>query len=96
MIARVDTERLDAGNLRFLEAFKAVGFEGEAAPDFANRTVFATGDSIYQRPSQAVRYSKRAAVLERIACLTGEGAHRQEVLTLRGGTSTSGQSLTWA
>ncbi|WP_355661297.1 D-2-hydroxyglutarate dehydrogenase YdiJ [Halomonas salifodinae] len=95
MIARLDTERLDAHYLRFLEALKASGFEGEIAPDFANRTVLATDNSIYQRLPQAVLYPRGAADLERIARLAGESAHRQVVLTPRGGgTGTNGQSLT--
>ncbi|WP_431026016.1 FAD-binding and (Fe-S)-binding domain-containing protein [Halomonas sp. H5] len=95
MIARLDTERLDAHYLRFLEALKASGFEGEIAPDFANRTVLATDNSIYQRLPQAVIYPRGAADLERIARLAGEAAHRQVVLTPRGGgTGTNGQSLT--
>ncbi|MBF8224302.1 D-2-hydroxyglutarate dehydrogenase YdiJ [Halomonas sp. 328] len=95
MIARLDTERLDAHYLRFLEALKASGFEGEIAPDFANRTVLATDNSIYQRLPQAVIYPRNAADLERLARLAGEAAHRQVVLTPRGGgTGTNGQSLT--
>ncbi|GKW50474.1 D-2-hydroxyglutarate dehydrogenase YdiJ [Halomonas sp. NCCP-2165] len=95
MIARLDGERLDAHYLRFLEALKASGFEGEIAPDFANRTVLATDNSIYQRLPQAVLYPRGAADLERLARLAGEPAHRRVVLTPRGGgTGTNGQSLT--
>ncbi|MBH8581995.1 FAD-binding oxidoreductase, partial [Halomonas pacifica] len=81
--------------MRFLEALKASGFEGEIAPDFANRTVLATDNSIYQRLPQAVLYPRGAADLERLARLAGEPAHRRVVLTPRGGgTGTNGQSLT--
>ncbi|MDR9439283.1 MAG: FAD-binding oxidoreductase, partial [Halomonas sp.] len=101
MIARLDTA--DAGNtaslaapyLRFLEALRAAGFEGEIAPDYAARTVLATDNSIYQRLPQAVLYPRGAPDLQRIAHLAGQEAHRQVVLTPRGGgTGTNGQSLT--
>ncbi|MGM0692989.1 MAG: FAD-binding and (Fe-S)-binding domain-containing protein [Pseudomonadota bacterium] len=101
MIARLDTA--DAGNaashaapyLHFLDALKAAGFEGEIAPDYAARTVLATDNSIYQRLPQAVLYPWGSEDLARIARLAGQEAHRQVVLTPRGGgTGTNGQSLT--
>ncbi|MCE0733310.1 FAD-binding oxidoreductase [Halomonas sp. G15] len=101
MIARLDTT--DAGTapglaapyLRFLEALKAAGFEGEVAPDYADRTVLATDNSIYQRLPQAVLYPRHGEDLQRIAHLAGQVEHRQVVLTPRGGgTGTNGQSLT--
>ena len=86
MIAQLDTlARLDADYLRFLEALRADGFAGEIAPDYANRTVLATDNSIYQRLSQAVLYPRHAEDLERIARLAGQEAHRKVVLTPRGG-----------
>ncbi|MGB8711872.1 MAG: FAD-binding protein, partial [Onishia taeanensis] len=96
MIAQLDTlARLDADYLRFLEALRADGFNGEIAPDYANRTVLATDNSIYQRLPQAVLYPRNAEDLERIARLAGQETHRQVVLTPRGGgTGTNGQSLT--
>ncbi|NIC08081.1 D-2-hydroxyglutarate dehydrogenase YdiJ [Billgrantia bachuensis] len=101
MIARLDTTEssataaLGAHYLRFLEALKATGFEGEIAPDYASRTVLATDNSIYQRLPQAALFPRHAADLERIARLAGDAAHRQVVLTPRGGgTGTNGQSLT--
>lgn len=101
MIARLDTT--DAGTapglaapyLRFLEALKAAGFEGEIAPDYADRTVLATDNSIYQRLPQAALYPRHGEDLQRIAHLAGQVEHRQVVLTPRGGgTGTNGQSLT--
>ncbi len=101
MIARLDTadapviEELSAHYLRFLEALKASGFEGEIAPDYASRTVLATDNSIYQRLPQAALFPRHAEDLERIARLAAEPKHRQVVLTPRGGgTGTNGQSLT--
>ncbi|MDT8879883.1 FAD-binding and (Fe-S)-binding domain-containing protein [Halomonas saccharevitans] len=101
MIARLDTADastlpgLDARYLRFLEALKADGFEGEITPDYAARTVLATDNSIYQRLPQAVLSPKHGEDLRRIARLAGREAHRDVVLTPRGGgTGTNGQSLT--
>ncbi|EPC00970.1 FAD-linked oxidase [Litchfieldella anticariensis FP35 = DSM 16096] len=96
MIARLDTlERLDAQYLRFLEALQADGFRGEIAPDYANRVVQATDNSIYQRLPQAVLYPRDAEDLERLSRLAACEEHRQVVLAPRGGgTGTNGQSLT--
>jgi FAD/FMN-containing dehydrogenase/Fe-S oxidoreductase len=101
MIARLDTADastmpgLAAPYLRFLEALRDAGFEGEIAPDYADRTVLATDNSIYQRLPQAALYPRHGQDLARIARLAGEAAHRQVVLTPRGGgTGTNGQSLT--
>ena len=80
---------------RFLEALVDQGFEGEVAPDYANRTVLATDNSIYQRLPQAVLYPRGTEDLVRIAELAGREAFRQVVLAPRGGgTGTNGQSLT--
>ncbi|NWN83280.1 MAG: FAD-binding oxidoreductase [Halomonas sp.] len=101
MIARLDSTDaatvagLTAPYLRFLEALKAAGFEGDIAPDYANRTVLATDNSIYQRLPQAVLYPLNGEDLQRIAHLAGQVEHRQVVLGPRGGgTGTNGQSLT--
>ncbi|MDI5921693.1 FAD-binding and (Fe-S)-binding domain-containing protein [Halomonas sp. LR5S13] len=101
MIARLDTadsrriEGLDNRYLRFLDALRDAGFEGEIAPDYAARTVLATDNSIYQRLPQAVLYPRHGADLERIARLAGRDEHRRVALTPRGGgTGTNGQSLT--
>ncbi|MCE8020657.1 FAD-binding protein [Halomonas sp. MCCC 1A11036] len=101
MISRLDTTGspaiagLGAHYLRFLEALKGSGFEGEVAPDYADRTVLATDNSIYQRLPQAALFPRHATDLERIARLAADPEHRQVVLTPRGGgTGTNGQSLT--
>ncbi|MBT2770709.1 FAD-binding oxidoreductase [Halomonas sp. ISL-60] len=100
MIASLDTrtapfERLGKDYLRFLQALKTRGFEGEIAPDYANRTVLSTDNSIYQRLPQAAVYPKHAEDLERLTRLAAQTTHRGIVLTPRGGgTGTNGQSLT--
>ncbi|KAA0012501.1 FAD-binding oxidoreductase [Billgrantia pellis] len=86
---------LSAPYRSFLEALREAGFEGEIAPDYANRTVLATDNSIYQRLPQAALFPRHAADLECIARLAAEPGHRHVVLTPRGGgTGTNGQSLT--
>ncbi|OBX35605.1 putative FAD-linked oxidoreductase [Halomonas elongata] len=101
MIARLDTAdssilpEQGTDYLRFLEALKSAGFEGEIAPDYADRTVLATDNSIYQRLPQAVLYPRHGEDLQRIAHLAGQVEHRRVVLAPRGGgTGTNGQSLT--
>ncbi|MDQ7728361.1 FAD-binding and (Fe-S)-binding domain-containing protein [Halomonas sp. SpR8] len=100
MIASLDTrtapfERLGKDYLRFLQALKTRGFEGEIAPDYANRTVLSTDNSIYQRLPQAAVYPKHSEDLERLTRLAAQTTHRGIVLTPRGGgTGTNGQSLT--
>lgn len=101
MIARLDTTESpfasghDSTYSRFLEALATAGFEGDIAPDYANRTVLATDNSLYQRLPQAVIYPRGVADLERLAQLAAQEAYRHVVLTPRGGgTGTNGQSLT--
>src|SRR5690625_6336666 len=72
-----------------------MGFAGEYAPDYDDRPVLATDNSLYQRLTKAVVYPRQDEDLERIARLAAEPGHRQVVLTPRGGgTGTNGQSLT--
>ncbi|MFZ6048493.1 FAD-binding and (Fe-S)-binding domain-containing protein [Pseudomonas sp. CR3202] len=79
----------------FLESLKARGFQGEISPDYGNRTVLATDNSIYQRLPQAALFPQHAEDVQRIAALAAEPEYREIVLTPRGGgTGTNGQSLT--
>ncbi|WNL41181.1 FAD-binding and (Fe-S)-binding domain-containing protein [Halomonas sp. PAMB 3264] len=100
MIASLDSRKIPFSGLgerymRFLQALKARGFEGEIAPDHASRTVLATDNSIYQRQPQAAVFPRHAEDLERLARLAVELPYRDIVLTPRGGgTGTNGQSLT--
>nr|WP_299240867.1 FAD-binding and (Fe-S)-binding domain-containing protein [uncultured Halomonas sp.] len=96
MIARLEPlSRLDERYAAFLEALKTQGFTGDIAPDYANRTVLATDNSIYQRLPQAVLYPRHAQDLQRIAELAALEEFRDVALAPRGGgTGTNGQSLT--
>lgn len=79
----------------FLAAVAAAGFEGDICDDYANRTVLATDNSIYQRLPQAVLYPKHAEDVQVLARLLDDPAHREVAVTPRGGgTGTNGQSLT--
>ncbi|QHE88942.1 FAD-binding oxidoreductase [Hydrogenophaga sp. BPS33] len=83
------------GYRAFLGALSAAGFEGEISGRYADRTVLATDNSIYQRLPQAVVFPRHAEDVQRLARLADEPAHHGIVLTARGGgTGTNGQSLT--
>ncbi|WP_136066695.1 FAD-binding and (Fe-S)-binding domain-containing protein [Modicisalibacter radicis] len=89
--AEADDNRYSA----FLKDLAHAGFRGDIAPDYANRTVLATDNSIYQRLPAAVLYPRDGDDLQRIARLAGDGKYRDIVLAPRGGgTGTNGQSLT--
>lgn len=86
-----DTQELYAN---FIQALKQSGFEGEAHLDYANRTVMATDNSIYQVIPQGVVYPKHTQDLQRLTTLSAEPEYCNVVLSPRGGgTGTNGQSL---
>ncbi len=90
-----ETSPVQAQYLAFIEALKACGFEGDLNPDYANRTVLATDNSIYQVLPQGVLYPRNSTDLVRIAELSNLKQFRDIVLSPRGGgTGTNGQSLT--
>ncbi|MBB3167947.1 D-2-hydroxyglutarate dehydrogenase YdiJ [Simiduia aestuariiviva] len=81
--------------LDFLEALTSEGFAGELNPDYANRTVLATDNSIYQVLPQGVIYPRHTEDLLLITALAAKPRFRNIVLSPRGGgTGTNGQSLT--
>jgi len=96
MIPAIDqTSPVQALYLAFIDALKSSGFEGDLCPDYANRTVLATDNSIYQILPQGVLYPKNSADLVRIAELSNQPEFHTLVLSPRGGgTGTNGQSLT--
>ncbi|MGC3872434.1 FAD-binding and (Fe-S)-binding domain-containing protein [Halomonas sp. GXIMD04776] len=96
MIARLKPlSRVDEDYLAFIEALKTEGFAGDIAADYANRTVLATDNSIYQRLPQAVLYPRSAEDLQRIARLAACEEFQEIAFAPRGGgTGTNGQSLT--
>lgn len=96
MIPRIDqTSPVQALYLSFINALRDRGFTGDLSPDYANRTVLATDNSIYQVLPQGVLYPRDTADLVRIAKLSQEPQFQGIVLSPRGGgTGTNGQSLT--
>lgn len=90
-----ETSPVQAKYLQFIEALKASGFEGDLNPDYANRTVLATDNSIYQVLPQGVLYPANSQDLVRISELSNTSEFHDIVLSPRGGgTGTNGQSLT--
>ena len=90
-----ETSPVQAQYLAFIEALKACGFEGDLNPDYANRTVLATDNSIYQVLPQGVIYPKNTQDLVRLTELAHMKQFHRIVLSPRGGgTGTNGQSLT--
>lgn len=81
--------------LSFLEQLTAAGFAGELSPQYAQRTVLATDNSIYQILPQAVVYPKHQDDLVVLAQLLAQPGWQSIVVSARGGgTGTNGQSLT--
>jgi len=81
--------------LNFIERLKAEGFAGDLNPDYANRIVLATDNSIYQVLPQGVIYPRSIADLQLVARLADQPEFQDVVLSARGGgTGTNGQSLT--
>ncbi|WP_133012481.1 FAD-binding and (Fe-S)-binding domain-containing protein [Marinomonas flavescens] len=80
--------------LAFIERLKALAFSGDTNPDYANRVVLSTDNSIYQVLPQGVIYPKNTQDLQLIATLSNEPEFHDIVLSPRGGgTGTNGQSL---
>lgn len=90
-----ETSPVQAQYLAFINALKACGFEGDLNPDYANRTVLSTDNSIYQVLPQGVIYPRNIDDLIRVTELSNTKGFRDIVLSPRGGgTGTNGQSLT--
>ncbi len=96
MIPRIDKiDDTQSLYLDFIETLKQQGFKGDLNPDYANRVVLATDNSIYQVLPQGVLYPKNSDDLVMIAQLADDPRFREVVLSARGGgTGTNGQSLT--
>ncbi|TPE55622.1 FAD-binding oxidoreductase [Maribrevibacterium harenarium] len=86
---------VQAKYLAFIERLKASGFSGDTNPDYANRVVLATDNSIYQVLPQGVIYPKNTADIQLLTRLANDKEFHDIVLSPRGGgTGTNGQSLT--
>lgn len=79
---------------RFLNELRPQ-FHGDIADNDANRLVFSTDNSIYQRVPQAIIFPKDIEDLRAVTKLASQSEFKKIVLTARGGgTGTNGQSLT--
>ncbi|KJZ07803.1 hypothetical protein TW85_24150, partial [Marinomonas sp. S3726] len=78
--------------LSFIEHLKADGFSGDTNPDYANRVVLATDNSIYQVLPQGVIYPKSVADIQLLTRLAHLEEFQSIVLSPRGGgTGPNGQ-----
>ncbi len=81
--------------LDYMAELRLRGFEGDIADAHADRTVFATDNSIYQLAPQAILFPRHDTDVVRIAKLASEPRFTSLKFTPRGGgTGTNGQSLT--
>lgn len=81
--------------LHFIETLSTYGFSGDLCPDYANRTVLSTDNSLYQVLPQGVIYPKTIDDLVTLTELSNMTQFHDIVLSPRGGgTGTNGQSLT--
>lgn len=79
----------------FLVELRVRGFEGELSSAEADRTVFATDNSIYQVLPQAIAFPRSEGDVARIAKLARDPRFESVVIAPHGGgTGTNGQSLT--
>lgn len=96
MIPRLsEVSPIQAKYLSFIERLKASGFLGDTNPDYANRVVHSTDNSIYQILPQGVIYPKNIQDIQLLVSLSNQEEFQDIVLSPRGGgTGTNGQSLT--
>ncbi|WP_027283111.1 D-2-hydroxyglutarate dehydrogenase YdiJ [Roseomonas gilardii] len=96
MIPRIaETPAPEALTRSFAAALAGAGFGGEIDLSDAARTVFATDNSIYRVPPQAVLFPRDEADVAQVLRLLAEERFHGVVLAPRGGgTGTNGQSLT--
>ena len=88
-------DRTGSLTLDYLAELRLRGFEGDIAHGHADRTVFATDNSIYQVAPQAILFPRHELDVVRIAKLASESRFSSLKFTPRGGgTGTNGQSLT--
>ena len=81
--------------LDFLADLRLHGFEGDVTHAHADRTVFATDNSIYQVAPQAIVFPRHELDVVRVAKLSNEARFHALTFAPRGGgTGTNGQSLT--
>ncbi|MCF3642647.1 FAD-binding oxidoreductase [Rhizobium sp. TRM95111] len=96
MIPRLSAEpRTPSPSADFLHHLTGAGFEGDIATSAADRTVFATDNSIYQVEPASIVFPKNIHDLKRVAKALARPEFAGVAIAPRGGgTGTNGQSLT--
>ena len=95
VISRLDQKTTDALYRLFAQELSAAGFSGDIELGYAERTVLATDNSIYQVLPEGVLYPRSTNDISKILTLAHRPDYRQVVVSPRGGgTGTNGQSLT--
>ena len=95
MISKLDNKTTNALYQSFADAVQSTGFLGDIELGYADRTVLATDNSIYQLLPEGVFYPRSTADLSIILTQAARPEFHQVVLSPRGGgTGTNGQSLT--
>ncbi len=96
MIPRLpEAPRPDEAVARFLAALPGAGFTGGISAEDGDRMVFATDNSIYRLPPQAILFPRGTDDVACVMRLLAEERFRSVIIAPRGGgTGTNGQSLT--
>ena len=86
MIPRLpEVPRPDEAVARFVAALAEIGFSGDASAEDGDRMVFATDNSIYRLPPQAILFPRGTEDVARIMRLLAQERFRSVVLAPRGG-----------
>ncbi|AMO58322.1 FAD-linked oxidase [Endozoicomonas montiporae] len=95
MISKLDNKTTSTLYQTFAGAVQSAGFLGDIELGYADRTVLATDNSIYQLLPEGVFYPRSTGDLSLILTQAARPEFHQVVLSPRGGgTGTNGQSLT--
>ncbi len=95
MISKLDQQATGSLYQSFVRQLKTSGFQGDIELGYADRTVLATDNSIYQVLPEGVLYPSSTEDLSHILGLAAMSEFHTIVLSPRGGgTGTNGQSLT--
>ena len=95
MISKLDNKTTSTLYQTFARAVESAGFLGDIELGYADRTVLATDNSIYQLLPEGVFYPRSTGDLSIILTQAARPGFQKIVLSPRGGgTGTNGQSLT--
>ena len=95
VISRLDQKTTNTLYSHFARELASAGFSGDIELGYADRTVLATDNSIYQVLPEGVLYPRSTEDISKILTLANKPDFHQIVVSPRGGgTGTNGQSLT--